>query len=71
MLHFVPSMLSVFLEEPGAGECRTLRAWYAAARRSRRAGPALRRPPRPTPLHNLYGPTETAIDVTSWVCGHG
>ncbi len=69
VLHFVPSMLQLFLEEPAAAECRNLRdvvcsgeALSAAlARRfAERLGHAR--------LHNLYGPTEAAVDVTSWVC---
>ncbi|MFC9328958.1 amino acid adenylation domain-containing protein [Kitasatospora sp. NPDC057015] len=65
-LHFVPSMLRAFLEEPSvAARCAGLRRafcsgealpgevverWYAAL-------PGV-------PLHNLYGPTEAAVDVT-------
>ncbi|MEU5188110.1 amino acid adenylation domain-containing protein [Streptomyces klenkii] len=65
-LHFVPSMLRAFLEEPTAAEaCAGLRRvfcsgealpgdvvdrWYAAL--------------PDVPLHNLYGPTEAAVDVT-------
>ncbi|MFD7735538.1 amino acid adenylation domain-containing protein, partial [Kitasatospora phosalacinea] len=65
-LHFVPSMLRAFLEEPDlATRCTSLRRafcsgealpadtverWYAAL--------------PDVPLHNLYGPTEAAVDVT-------
>ncbi|QLE75209.1 amino acid adenylation domain-containing protein [Streptomyces rectiverticillatus] len=65
-LHFVPSMLRAFLEEPAAAaSCGGLRRvfcsgealpgdvvdrWYAAL--------------PDVPLHNLYGPTEAAVDVT-------
>ncbi|MFE3960145.1 non-ribosomal peptide synthase/polyketide synthase, partial [Nocardia sp. NPDC059091] len=62
--HFVPSMLSVFVAEESAAECRSLRQVFAS-------GEAL---PAPTAqklreltgarLHNLYGPTEAAVDVT-------
>ncbi|HVB37274.1 MAG TPA: amino acid adenylation domain-containing protein, partial [Vicinamibacterales bacterium] len=68
-LHFVPSMLDLFLQEPGLEtSCRSLRRVFSS-------GEAL------TPdlqsrffarlhaeLHNLYGPTEAAVDVTSWAC---
>ncbi len=73
VLHFVPSMLQLFLEEPGAGECRTLRdvvcsgealSTELARRFASRLGTL-----RGARLHNLYGPTEAAVDVTSWVCG--
>ena len=75
VLHFVPSMLQLFLEEPGAEECRTLRdvvcsgealtpelARRFAARLGYLSDLGRAR------LHNLYGPTEAAVDVTSWVC---
>ncbi len=67
-LHFVPSMLEIFLEQGGA------RAWKYV-RRVVCSGEAL------APSHqarlfavsnaeliNLYGPTEAAIDVSIWRC---
>ncbi len=69
-LHFVPSMLQVFLDEPDAG------AAAASLRRVIASGEALpaelqerffERLPG-IELHNLYGPTEAAVDVTSWAC---
>ncbi len=68
-LHFVPSMLQVFLDEPGLERCHTLRRVICS-------GEALplalqqrffERVPR-AELHNLYGPTEAAVDVTYWPC---
>ncbi|WP_191062638.1 amino acid adenylation domain-containing protein, partial [Geminicoccus harenae] len=67
-LHFVPSMLAAFLEEPA---CRGLRLRQVfcsgeelpAALRDRfhaRMG---------AELHNLYGPTEAAVDVSYWPAG--
>ncbi|SDE69180.1 amino acid adenylation domain-containing protein, partial [Rhodococcus tukisamuensis] len=64
-MHFVPSMLAVFVAEPSAVECATLRRVFASgealpaetAARLREILPAVR-------LHNLYGPTEAAVDVT-------
>ena len=66
---FVPSMLEMFLAEPGADRCTSLRHVIAGGEalplslRSRffQALPGTR-------LHNLYGPTEAAIGVTSWDC---
>lgn len=68
-LHFVPSMLSVFLATAKAGACDPVKRVFCS-------GEAL-----PTDLqnrfletfsnvelHNLYGPTEAAIDVTYWPC---
>jgi amino acid adenylation domain-containing protein/non-ribosomal peptide synthase protein (TIGR01720 family) len=71
-LHFVPSMLQLFLEHPRAGACRGLRRVVCS-------GEAL--PPvlverfhallPGVELHNLYGPTEAAVDVTAWPCVPG
>jgi amino acid adenylation domain-containing protein len=68
-LHFVPSMLNVFLEEDDlAASCVSLRRVFCS-------GEAL--PYKsvegfferlPCELHNLYGPTEAAIDVSFWPC---
>jgi amino acid adenylation domain-containing protein len=71
VMHFVPSMLRPFLEEPGVEACRSLRDVMAsgealpndlAQRFFQRLGAR---------LHNLYGPTEAAVDVTSWACEPG
>ncbi|OJT19745.1 hypothetical protein BO221_36000 [Archangium sp. Cb G35] len=73
-LHFVPSMLQAFLEEPRLERCASLRRVMCSGealpvdleerclQRLSWAG-----------LHNLYGPTEAAVDVTYHACerGHG
>ena len=68
-LHFVPSMLDVFLEEARVETCVSLRRVIASGealsaelqdRFFLRLGGA--------ELHNLYGPTEAAVDVTAWRC---
>ncbi|WP_371664006.1 amino acid adenylation domain-containing protein [Streptomyces sp. NBC_00280] len=64
-VHFVPSMLQMFLEEPSAAGCLGLRRVMCSgealsdelAQRFRAALPA--------ELHNLYGPTEASVDVTA------
>ncbi|MGK9418713.1 non-ribosomal peptide synthase/polyketide synthase [Pseudomonas cedrina] len=68
-LHFVPSMLQVFLQEPAVVTCHTLQrivcsgeALPVDAQRQ-----AFAKLPRAS-LYNLYGPTEAAIDVTHWTC---
>jgi amino acid adenylation domain-containing protein len=68
-VHFVPSMLAVFLAQDGVGACTSLRRVVCS-------GEAL--PPDTarafvaalpgTPLWNLYGPTEAAVDVSAWEC---
>jgi amino acid adenylation domain-containing protein len=68
VMHFVPAMLQVFLEEPGLERCTSLRkvmcsgealSFELQQRFFARLG---------AELHNLYGPTEAAVDVTYWAC---
>ncbi|MDN3354203.1 amino acid adenylation domain-containing protein [Actinomadura sp. DC4] len=70
-VHFVPSMLGVFLEEPDVSSCVSLRRTICSGEELTPALAAefLRR--MPGELHNLYGPTEAAIDVSSWHCEPG
>ncbi|MFP2896581.1 amino acid adenylation domain-containing protein [Corallococcus sp. 4LFB] len=67
--HFVPSMLHPFLEQPGLERCSSLRRVVSGgeALSPELAWRCLRRLPS-AQLHNLYGPTETAIEVTSFHC---
>jgi amino acid adenylation domain-containing protein len=67
-VHFVPSMLRVFLEAAGASKCDTLQRVLCS-------GEALSYELQEhffellgAGLHNLYGPTEAAVDVTYWAC---
>src|SRR5262249_28341143 len=67
-VHFVPSMLDVFLEHPRVGTCKSLRRVICS-------GEALPHTLQQrffgrlgAQLHNLYGPTEASIDVTHWTC---
>ena len=67
-LHFVPTMLDLFLAEPAAANLPSLRRVFASGEAL--AGPTVgafyaRHDAR---LHNLYGPTEASIDVTYWPC---
>ncbi len=67
-LHFVPSMLQVFLQENGIEQLDSLKHVICS-------GEAL---PAPVAhrfqqrlnagLHNLYGPTEASVDVSYWSC---
>jgi amino acid adenylation domain-containing protein len=70
-LHFVPSMLQLFLEEADPARCASLHCILSGG--------------EPLPLdlvrrffdrftcelHNLYGPSEAAVSVTSWRCEPG
>jgi amino acid adenylation domain-containing protein/non-ribosomal peptide synthase protein (TIGR01720 family) len=67
-IHFVPSMLQIFLEEPGLGVCNCLKRVICSGEAlpfslQERFFACL-----DAQLHNLYGPTEAAIDVTFWDC---
>ncbi|MDP6581473.1 MAG: amino acid adenylation domain-containing protein [Vicinamibacterales bacterium] len=67
-LHFVPSMLRVFLETPGLPECPSVRRIICSGEA---LSPVLARQClewSDAELHNLYGPAEAAIDVTHWPC---
>ncbi|WP_434606957.1 non-ribosomal peptide synthase/polyketide synthase [Pseudomonas sp. D2-30] len=68
-LHFVPSMLQAFMQDPRVAECSGLKRIVCS-------GEALpvdaqqqvfAKLPNAN-LYNLYGPTEAAIDVTHWTC---
>ncbi|MFP2934544.1 AMP-binding protein, partial [Pyxidicoccus sp. 3LG] len=72
-LHFVPSMLRAFLEEPGLEDaCASVRRIICSgeALPAELARQCLERLPG-AGLHNLYGPTEAAVDVTAWTCQPG
>ncbi len=68
-VHFVPSMLALFVAEDEVARCASLRRVVCS-------GETL--PPKlvnkltaalpDVEVHNLYGPTEAAIDVTAWPC---
>ncbi|HEX3129772.1 MAG TPA: amino acid adenylation domain-containing protein, partial [Thermoanaerobaculia bacterium] len=69
-LHFVPSMLQVFVEQPGVERCTSLRRVMASgeALPAELAKRFFARLPQGVELHNLYGPTEAAVDVTYHAC---
>jgi amino acid adenylation domain-containing protein len=69
MVNFVPTAMQLILDEPDISKCTSLEhvlcggeAMSAAlARRFKESLPN-------AILHNMYGPTEATIDVTSWPC---
>lgn len=67
-LHFVPSMLRVFLEEPGLERCSRIRQVMCSGEALPIELPARFFTRLQAELHNLYGPTEAAVDVTFWNC---
>lgn len=67
MLHFVPSMLEVFLLAIQPGDCPGLQQVLCSGEALKPSQVSLFIEKMPAAqLHNLYGPTEAAIDVTSW-----
>ena len=72
-VHFVPSMLEVFLETPGLEALTSLRRVVASGEALppqlvRRFFSRLPQAPSEIKLHNLYGPTEASVDVSFWPC---
>jgi amino acid adenylation domain-containing protein len=68
VIHFVPSMLQAFLDQPDLSGCPSLRLVVASGEA---LSPELRRRCQerlPARLENLYGPTEASVDVTAWSC---
>ncbi|MHC8366018.1 non-ribosomal peptide synthetase [Pseudomonas sp. ZT5P21] len=68
-LHFVPPLLSLFIDEPLTAECTSLRRVFSGgeALSAKLRNRVLEQLPA-VQLHNRYGPTETAINVTHWHC---
>nr|BAV56271.1 lesB [Lysobacter sp. RH2180-5] len=67
-VHFVASMLELFVLEADAAQCASLRRIVCggealSADLRRRVAQRLDRP-----LHHSYGPTETSIGVAAWPC---
>ena len=68
-MHFVPSMLEIFLEQHRAGQCASVRRVMCGGetlsvslqKKFFECFPGVR-------LSNMYGPSEAAIDATSWEC---
>jgi len=67
VIHFVPSMLEVFLPALHKGDCPGLKKVLCSGEALKPSQALLFREKLPgSELHNLYGPTEAAIDVTFW-----
>jgi len=67
-LHFVPSMLRMFLDSEGVERCASVRQVFCSGETlpfdlQKRFFQRMN-----SQLHNLYGPTEAAVDVTYWQC---
>jgi amino acid adenylation domain-containing protein len=68
-LHFVPSMLGIFLMTEGVSHCGSLRQVFCSgeALQLEHSRAFYRQLPHAR-LHNLYGPTEASVDVSYYPC---
>jgi amino acid adenylation domain-containing protein len=68
IVHFVPSMFSLMLQQDGWRHCTSLRHVFCSGEALPSELPARHYALNKAPLHNLYGPTEAAIEVSYWHC---
>ena len=67
-VHFVPSMLQMFLEDKEVGRCTSVKRVICSGEALPYALQKRFFSRLEAELHNLYGPTEAAVDVTHWAC---
>ncbi|MWC28295.1 non-ribosomal peptide synthetase [Paenibacillus sp. MMS18-CY102] len=67
-VHFVPSMLQVFLEDNEAAKCTSLKRVICSGEALPLTVQERYFGKMDAGLYNLYGPTEAAVDVTEWTC---
>jgi amino acid adenylation domain-containing protein/non-ribosomal peptide synthase protein (TIGR01720 family) len=67
-LHFVPSMLQAFIDEPEAANCSSLKRIICSGEALPLSLQQQVYGKLDARLYNLYGPTEAAIDVSEWPC---
>jgi amino acid adenylation domain-containing protein/FkbM family methyltransferase len=70
-VHFVPSMLQIFIDSLEAGSCASLKRVICSGEALSLELQERFHARLPAELHNLYGPTEAAVDVTAWACERG
>ena len=65
-IHFVPSMLNIFLEDRSVKECSTLK-WVFCSGEALATSDVLKlNSMLNCEIYNMYGPTETCVEVTKW-----
>ena len=69
-VHFVPSMLSAFLDDSGAQGLELQRVFCSGEELSADLGERFHQTVT-AELHNLYGPTEAAVDISYWPVARG
>ncbi len=70
-IHFVPSMLRLFLDAKIGSECRSLKRVFCSGETLSYELQQRFFSLFDAQLYNLYGPTEAAVDVTHWTCQRG
>jgi len=68
VIHFVPSMLNVFLATKGVENCTSLKRIFCSGEALSVASVEKAQANLEAEIYNLYGPTEASVDVTSWHC---
>lgn len=69
VIHFVPSMLQIYLEYVHDDEPQTFKRIFCSGEElTASLQNRCLKQFEETQLHNLYGPTEAAVDVTYWDC---
>jgi amino acid adenylation domain-containing protein len=67
-MHFVPSMLDIFLQAQNVEACTSLWQVMCSGETLPKAYVERFYSRLKASLHNLYGPTEAAVDVSYWAC---
>ncbi|MFS4467928.1 amino acid adenylation domain-containing protein [Maribacter sp. 2210JD10-5] len=68
VIHFVPSMLNIFIETREVQNCTSLEKIFCSGEALSSTTVAKTHKMLGGEIYNLYGPTEASIDVTSWHC---
>ncbi len=69
-VHFVPSMLRMFLSDPASARCTSLRRVMVGGEELPQDLHDLFFRVLRADLHHVYGPTEAAVDVSAYMCSH-
>lgn len=71
IIHFVPSMLNLFIDTKGVENCASLQKIFCSGEALPASLVAKTYSQLKIDIYNLYGPTEASVDVTSWLCEKG
>jgi amino acid adenylation domain-containing protein len=66
VLHFVPSMLAIMLQQSRWSDCLSVKCVFCGGEALPASLAKQFHAAHPAALHNLYGPTEATIDVSYW-----